>query len=40
MVTDEAKEYISLELKCGKHGFLESLEFWKIVVFYFNSGLA
>ena len=40
MVTDEAKEYTSLEVKCGKDGFLESPEFWKRIGFYFNSGLA
>lgn len=40
MVTDEAKEYMSLELKCGKDDSLQSLEFWKRIEFYFHSGLA
>lgn len=32
MVTDEAKEHTSLELKCGKDDFLESLEFGQIFI--------
>lgn len=40
MVTDKANEHTSLEVKCGKDAFLESPGFWKIIDFYFKSGLA